>query len=227
MVEGGLATSGQVEESQTRAEYANITILQPSPFIPTSISIWKAFGYWKSFYGKRTPRWTNAWEKMLTFLLLPVTRLVSCPFSLFFVLLSSVSIAHLASLSCCQCCPLAPSQLLPDHPSNSQTRRQASQDCGFSRRLCFELDSASTKFNPSAVSIRQAVGFFLNPKLLIVIYQFGFGWKVGKGGWEWGGRREKDKINGSPSANINLPFCGHVDMWFESERVKILPLKNN
>ena len=129
---------------------------------------------------------------MLILLLLPVTHLVSCPFSLscspFLSFHCPFGLSQLlpnvAHLSCCQCCPLAPSQLLPDHPSNSQTRRQASQDCGFSRRLCFELDSASTKFNPSAVSIRQAVGFFLNPKLLIVIYQFGFGWKVGKGGWE-------------------------------------------
>ena len=152
---------------------------------------------------------------MLTLLLLPVTHLVSCPFSLFSVLLSSVSIAHwafsvlsnVAHLSCCQCCPLAPSQLLPDHPPNSQ-------DCGFSRRLCFELDSASTKFNPSAVSIRQAVVFFLNPKLLIVIYQFGFGVekleKVGGSG-AGGGKKTKLMILHQPTLtflSVDMLTCG-------------------
>ena len=131
---------------------------------------------------------------MLTLLLLPVTRLVSCPFSLFFVCSPFFSfhcpfglshlLSYVAHLSCCQCCPLAPSQLLPDHPSNSQTRRQASQDCGFSRRLCFELDSASTKFNPFVVSIRQAVVSFQPEALNCDLPVWFRGGKVGKGGWE-------------------------------------------
>ena len=114
VVEGGLATSGQVEESQTRAEYANITILQPSPFIPTSISIWKAFWYWKSFYGKRTPRWTNAWEKNVD-----ITFTSSHPFSqlpIFLVLFSfpqfPLPIWPFSVVA--QCCP---SQLLPVLPT--------------------------------------------------------------------------------------------------------------
>ena len=76
------------------------------------------------------------------------------------------------------------------------------------------MDSASTKFNPSAVSIRQAVGFFLNPKLLIVIYQFGFGVekleKVG-GSRAGGGKKTKLMVLHQPTLtflSVDMLTCG-------------------